>query len=92
MNTELSLTNSFTWNDTTTDGVQPLTVGCSWWYPYAPYWERYYPVYYNTLVQTTPNKLETAYKIARTLHEKKLVEVRTVKQFIELINAIMDAR
>ena len=45
--------------------------------------------YYHTTVAT--DKGEKAFKLAQALLDKKLVEARTAKQFIDLMNAILQA-
>lgn len=49
----------------------------------------YYPTYYPYVVKED-NKFEQAFKIVQKLMEKKLVDPKKVKDFIELVNEIVD--
>ena len=50
----------------------------------------YYPAYYTSWI-STPNRFEQAFKIASKLISSKRVKVEKVKDFIELVNEIVDA-
>ncbi len=57
-----------------------LSPHAEWVEPYR-YW---YPNYHSI----APNKFEQAFKVATVLQEKKLINIRTIKQFIELIDEL----
>ncbi len=58
------------------------------WNYYYPVVEKYYVPIYKTFIDE-PNKVETAFKIAQKLEEKKMVTIKTVKDFIDLVNEIV---
>lgn len=57
----------------------------------TPSWYRdyYYPVYYPTYVYSHHTETEIAFKVAKMLQEKKLVNLRTVKQFVDLVDELI---
>ena len=66
-------------------------------YPSQPWYEPFYPIverhYYPSYVywtQPDKSKLEQSFKIVQKLIEKKLVKVDKVKEFIELVNDIVE--
>lgn len=62
-------------------------------YPYyEPLIEKHYFNYpiYTTYHSTEKSKVEQAFKIVQVLIEKKLVKVDKVKEFIELVNEIVE--
>jgi len=75
-----------------TTGGMVSTTGDYWTYPimHPTTWPTVWPTtyYYHTCVSY--DRGEKAFKLAQALMEKKLVEVRTAKQFIELVNGILE--
>lgn len=60
---------------------------------YWPYWEPYRE-YYHTCYHavTTPDRFETAFKLARKLMDKKQVRpMKTVEDFFKLMDVIVEA-
>ena len=61
-------------------------------YPYyQPIIERYYTSYpiYQTWVSPEKSKVEQAFRIVQKLVENKVLELKTVKQFIECVNDVV---
>ncbi len=60
-----------------------------YWYPdwYYPTVREYYPVYYGYW-QSNQDKHQQAFNVARMLVDKKIVELKKVKDFIELVENI----
>ena len=83
--------NTNSWQPTiqnTTQDIYPGYIGD----PIPNYWPTwydrvYYPVY-GQLITYEKNKIEEAFKITDLLMREKLVEIRTAKQFSELVNKI----
>ena len=61
-----------------------------WFQPYVPIVEHYYPVYQQYWLSPDKSKLEQSFKIVQKLIEKKLVKIDKVKEFIELVNDIVE--
>lgn len=60
-----------------------------WWQNPVTYYPLVYQYYPQSVVYwENPNKTEKAFKIIEKLIEKKLIKVKTVKEFIELVNEI----
>ena len=53
------------------------------------YWPNSWPSTYSYHTSVSRDEGEKAFKIAQALLEKKLVEPKSVKQFIELVNTIL---
>ena len=51
------------------------------------YWPTIYPTYYPTTVYVE-DKMSKAFRISKTLMDKKLVTMVTIKDFIELVMSI----
>ena len=68
-------------------GGNANVTGTMWYDPkwYQPVLREYYPVYTS---YWQDNKIEKAFKIMKVLVDKKLIEPKTVKEFIELVNDI----
>ena len=66
------------------DGYGGISNGNGFVYPIINY--TYWPGYY-----AEPNKYETAFKLAAKLREKKLVTTNSVKQFTDLIEALVES-
>jgi len=52
------------------------------------YYHQWYPYQYHTTI--VEDKTKKAFNIAKSLMDKKLVECKTVKQFIDLIDVIIN--
>lgn len=60
-------------------------------YPYYDKWWDQYKSCFNTwYVHPTPNKVEQSFKVAKVLMDQKLVQLRTVKQFLDLMDKLME--
>ena len=82
MEKAMSLNSS--WSDVSSSSYN------NYYYPWYPETIReYYPIYYR-IWETEPDKFEQAFKIVNKLMEKKIVEIRKVKDFVELVNEIVD--
>ncbi len=67
------------------DNTIDLQLGCC---DYWPYYQTYH--YYWPLPQVIAlNKTETAFKVVKVLIDKKLAKIQTVKQFVELMDAVV---
>jgi hypothetical protein len=80
-----------TWDNalsTSLNSIGGYTVGqiTDWYYPVI---REYYPIYYGNWT-VEKNKTEQAFKIVQALMEKKIIEVLSVKDFIELTNKIVE--
>ena len=58
---------------------------------YCDYWPYYqtYHYHYPYPITITPNKTETAFRVVKVLIDKKLTKIQTVKQLVELMDAIV---
>lgn len=81
-------------NSTTYDygiGSGGTAIGTGYYWPFTPTYLPYptWPstYFYSTLV--SEDKGKKAFDLAQSLVEKKLVEAKSAKQFIELMNAIL---
>ena len=81
----------------TNAGTTSYSAGDYWPYYYQPTyiqpfytWPQVWPttIYYHPCV--TEDRGKKAFELAQKLVEKKLVEARTAKQFIELMNTILE--
>ena len=92
MNSQLSLDSSyqrdlFYIGDPLPQSTDRCDFGRTWDY-YSPIIERHYiPIH--TVYTHEPSKVEKAFNVAKRLEECKLVTVKTVKDFIELVNEIV---
>lgn len=77
---------------TTVGQTSGNAVNANYYGYYWPYWEpynNYYKGCYHTF--TTPDKFETAFKLARKLMDKKLVKPqKTVEDFFKLMDSIVE--
>lgn len=54
---------------------------------WCPTVQQYFPVYYPCWYES-PNKLEQAFRVVSVLVEEKVVTVKTIKHFIELVEKV----
>ena len=83
MTTALAMLN--TGSNTTPDTYQTGYIG----YAGTAYWPSCWPSTYCYHTSVSKDEGERAFKIAQALLEKKLVEPKSVKQFIDLVNTIL---
>jgi hypothetical protein len=62
-----------------------------WWHDYYPHeYPITYPQYYFYAQPNVEDKTSKAFKIANKLLEKKFIDLPTVKEFIDIVNAIVE--
>lgn len=88
LNTSLSSVNFNVHNASTTmDNTAAnytYTIYPDWWYPTI---REYYPAY-GVSWQSSPDRHEQAFRVAKMLYEEKLVNINKVKDFIEMVEKI----
>ncbi|MDP1728954.1 MAG: hypothetical protein Q8L27_01990 [archaeon] len=80
--------NNLNINSATSDCIETGTSSYQYWqnyyYPYVI--QPTYPVY---ITERSLDKGKQAYEVIKVLKDKKLVDIRTVKQFIELMDSLI---
>lgn len=94
METNITLNTSFSTDliSSSCEATGGMVTPDYYWTPnwYYPILTQYYPVYY-VYYQSNENKHQQAFNIAKMLAEKGFIEIKKVKDFIELVEEIFKA-